>query len=279
MQKDTLFGIIGTAIGIISIILAMYFYKKSRKAKEPCWAIKSKNLIEGYNVKLDSLIVLYKGNQIENLTVSRICFWNDGKDTLERKDIETINHLRIAGKNGVMFLDVKILAQNNLSSQCNVDISDSGNYIYLDFDYIDQNQGCVIQVIHTGKLSGDIQILGDIKGVSVLQRKLTVPGWVDVTENPLIRDKHNSKLNLSRSILLNIGGSVAGAAVIYVYISYIISKIHNPALVSLPESVIVLTIFLLVYGIVSFISLTGDIRLLRSLKVTPKGLEIFNERF
>ena len=96
---------IGIYIGIIGIILgaliSLYFYRRSIRLKEPYWSIISNNLIEGYSTKVENLKVIYKGEEVNNLTISRILFWNGGRETLEKKDIETVNRIRITGKKGV----------------------------------------------------------------------------------------------------------------------------------------------------------------------------------
>ena len=67
--------IIGLSVGIVGILVGVavsyYFYRKSLRVKEPYWAVRSNNLIEGYSAKLDDLRILYKDNRIENLTIKQ----------------------------------------------------------------------------------------------------------------------------------------------------------------------------------------------------------------
>mgnify|MGYP001766436755 CR=1 FL=1 len=85
MQTD----IIGVTIGIIGIVIGIfgsyYFYRKSLREKAPCWVIRSNNLVNGFSSKVQNLQVLFKGNQVENLTISKVVFWNNGKETIKKR--------------------------------------------------------------------------------------------------------------------------------------------------------------------------------------------------
>ena len=87
-------GIIGLVLGIIGIVLSV----RSVKKKEPVYSIRSNNLISGSVSTLSNLLISYKNQKIENLTVSKILFYNRGSETLRRHDIQTINPLKISSK-------------------------------------------------------------------------------------------------------------------------------------------------------------------------------------
>ena len=56
---------------------------------------------------------------------------------------------------------------NNPSSQFDVEMSKDASNVKIVFDYLDNKQGAVIQIIHTGKNSNDIQVKGDMKGTKL----------------------------------------------------------------------------------------------------------------
>jgi hypothetical protein len=82
-------NIISISLALISIVLAYIFYRRSQRFKEPCWAIRSITLIEGYSSKVEDLEITYKNKKVENLSISRILFWNSGRETVLRQDITT----------------------------------------------------------------------------------------------------------------------------------------------------------------------------------------------
>jgi hypothetical protein len=168
MQTD----IIGVTIGILGIVIGIvvsyYFYKKSVRIKEPVYSIKSNNVISGSQSKYERLRVLYEDTEIENFTVSKILFFNQGSETITRQDIETSSPLRISCKN-CDFLDISTLQVNKPSNNFDI-LQEATERVLISFEYLDKNQGGVIQVIHTGLSSEDLEVYGDIKGVEKLSQ-------------------------------------------------------------------------------------------------------------
>jgi len=197
MNLSDILGITGIIIGIV---VSYYFYRVSKRAKEPSWSIRSNNLIEGYGSKLSDLEIRYKSQQVENLTISRVLFWNEGSETIDRNDIVAANPLRIEGLNNTRLIDTKVLSSNNPSSRFLCSLSDDKTHASLEFDYLDQDNGAVIQIFHTGTSSQDISVKGDIKGVKVLRQK-----DVEVTELPfplVVFFRKNIKHDMKRRIMI-----------------------------------------------------------------------------
>jgi len=91
-----------------------------------------------------------------------------------------------------------LIESNNLSSEFLIDLDDKSNQVKMDFDYLDQKQGVVIQVIHTGNSSNDLDLFGDIKGVKSIKRLFALPAW-------LIRiSSLGEKIRLSRKLFINL---------------------------------------------------------------------------
>jgi hypothetical protein len=173
MSIDTVLGIIGTILGVIGLITGYIFYRKSLKVKEPYYSIWSNNLIQDNVTSMSGLEVSFKGKKVDNLTVSKILFWNDGSDTIEKGDIVSTDPLRIESKYRI--LDAAIIKTNNPSNQVSVLLEKGGSSAKVTFDYLDKNNGALIQIIHTGKSSKDISITGKLKG-SVIRFYLSKNG-------------------------------------------------------------------------------------------------------
>ncbi len=264
---------ISLIIGVVGLSLAIYFQITSIRKKEPCWAVRSVNLIEGYSSKLNELKIIFKEIQIENLTISRILFWNKGKDTIERGDIETINKLRIEAENGIDFLDAKILAINNQSNQCEVKIANKGNCVNILFDYLDQKQGFVAQVVHTGKSSQDIHIVGDIKGVESIQNRLKKPKWVNYIKQSITNNIGFEKIVIVIGLVLSIISFSWGA--ICLASPLIRSVLPDSLSYLIPDYEKNISIISIVYGATLF-PMANQLRRNR-FGIAPKGLKIFNE--
>jgi hypothetical protein len=167
MDIDTVLGIVGTILGILGLITGYVFYRKSLRVKEPCWAIRSNNLIQDNISQMSGLEIEYKGHEVQTLTVSKVLFWNKGFETINRDDIVAANPLRIKCSDDVQLLDTKILSENTPSNRFSIEIDDTKSFGNMTFDYMDKDDGVIIQIIHTGTSSSDIAIVGNIKGATV----------------------------------------------------------------------------------------------------------------
>jgi hypothetical protein len=164
MNSDLLYFLLGV---LVTIIFSYYFYKKGLRIKEPVYSIKSVNWISGSTSTLKNLSISYLDRKVESLTVSKILFYNRGSETIHRQDIETIDRLNITSTK-YEILSADVLQANNPSNKFQIDYDEPKNYIFFEFDYLDKNQGAIIEIIHTGLSSEDLNISGDIKGVQRL---------------------------------------------------------------------------------------------------------------
>jgi hypothetical protein len=133
------------------------------------YSIKSYNVISDYSSIYENLTVSYKDEKVENFTVSKVLFHNRGAVTLNRDDINTRNRLRIEVKSGNI-LDATVLQENNPSSDFKVSLDRVNKMVMIDFDYLNQYQGAVIEVIYTGLSSNGLDVVGDMKEVKGLRR-------------------------------------------------------------------------------------------------------------
>src|SRR6266498_2492258 len=165
MNIDTILGITGTILGVLGLIFGYIFYRKSLRVKEPYYSIWSNNLIQDSIANMSGLEVIYKGHKVDNLTVSKVLFWNDGYDTIESEDIVSTDPLRIDSVSQI--LDGTVIKANNPSNQIIATVAANGASVHIAFDYLDKNDGAIIQVVHTGKSSSDLTLKGKLKGSSI----------------------------------------------------------------------------------------------------------------
>jgi len=274
MKEDLVGEIIGVLGILIGFVVSYYFYYRSKREKSPCWAIKSNNLISGFESELPDLQVLFKAKNLKNLTISKILLWNDGNETISSQDLETINPLRIISKDDAEILDVKVLQINNKSSQITTKVDENNNQIKINFDYLDKNQGAVFQVIHTGLSSNDLCIVGDIKGVLSFNKKGDYPNWIKLIskKNPSKKDsiKKTSKFGIISGFIYILLG-------ILNYFFYPLIPKSNIFVTDMDKQVnlIIISTFFILTGL--FMFYTGFI-LSRNENIAPKGLESFNEK-
>ena len=246
--QHPLFGITSLIVGVLSLVLAYVFYRLSGRTKEPRWAINSNNLISGFSKKLPNLDIKYSGKNVENLTISRLMFWNAGTETIDQTDIADADPVRIVPVGQTKILDVELLKANSEPSRFLISRAPDGA-AHLEFDFLDKDQGAVVQVIHTGTSSKDIVLTGTIKGAGSPMRK-------DVK---IVK----SRVNL---IAENLYPATAGLVCLYFSVRYFRDYLDGK------DAPVIAALYFL--GFIIF-----GLPLYRNVTVArvPKGLEIYGE--
>lgn len=174
MITDTIIGIVGGAI--VGLIITHVYYRLQKRRRELCWSEDNTNLIKGYSSLFEKLEIQYEGQQIENLTVSKIAFWNNGNETIDHEDIAIPPYIwpRIED---TKILDVQVVAASTVGNRFEAINMPDHFIIALKFDYLDPQQGAVIQVIHTSVAIAPLMVGGEVKGVKDIQFKSKRPDF------------------------------------------------------------------------------------------------------
>lgn len=180
-------GVAGVILAIVSIAVSWYLW--GADTKKPVWVSRRVRLVEDYHATLPELEVLYRREPVRNLSVTYIAFWNAGRQTIRRSDLNVSNshRLSIVATHGSTMeaskiLDAKVIEINNPATAPTVEIDDARTRARLDFQYLDKDNGCVLRVLHTGGPGSHITIKGEIQGVSTIRRVLP-DVWDHVTRS------------------------------------------------------------------------------------------------
>lgn len=174
-------GFIIGAVALVGMIIIWYI---SKKEKKPVYTIGSHNLIQDFSSKLSNLVIHYNDENVKNLTVSKISFWNEGRDTINYADIAPVKPIIIASNEGIKILEISIIYSIEPANRFQLIEIERYKQYNLTFDYVDKNQGVVIQVVHDGK-GDNIKLTGLIKGTyGIKYRKLKVVHRVRVKRLP-----------------------------------------------------------------------------------------------
>jgi hypothetical protein len=170
-----------------SLVLALVFYLKGKRDKEPHWSIQTVNLFKDYSGTVAGLDIQYLGDKVRDLSVSKIAFWNHGALTIDLADLVPADRLRLEARGKGRILSTKLISTNNKASQPLLSASLEKDQAFLQFEYLDRGQGFVIQVIHEGTSSNDLDLKGAIKGVTRI-RKIDLDEFINKTKAG--RSKH-----------------------------------------------------------------------------------------
>lgn len=158
--------IVGVA-GLLSFLVALTVFFPA--AKRPLYVVKSFNLINDSSSTIDNLEIKYRTcnaekecqrEDIEQLTVSRILFWNGGREKIDKTDVDD-NPITIeAGVNQQnKILKAEIIETSN--SKANIRLNPQTNNIL--FSFLDRKNTILIEVIHTGLSDEDIVLSGYVE--------------------------------------------------------------------------------------------------------------------
>lgn len=155
---------ITTTFTIIGIPLTIYTYFKSKKEKSLKFEIKSNNIFKNFESIIENVKVTCENKNISTLTITKVLMWCNGKETIYDTDIATQMPLIIKTREDKDILEAKVISSNNLAN--NVHLEKLENNLYkINFEFLDNKDGFIIQVVHTGSNSNDIIVDGKIKGI------------------------------------------------------------------------------------------------------------------
>lgn len=157
-------NIIFLLLTIFSIVIAFYFYFKAKKEKSPVFNKQTIRLLQPKLAKLKNIEIKYVGQVINNLSLTRLAFWNSGKESIRKEDIPINDPLQIVTVGEVKIYDVEIDFENKVNNFFVEKIND--NLISISFDFIDFNEGVILNVYHSGFDSKELAINGTLIGAN-----------------------------------------------------------------------------------------------------------------
>lgn len=149
-------------LAIVSFIYAIVCQHQNKEKKEFSYCLKFNNLIQQKKSDFDKLLITYNGQMVEDLCVSRFTVWNSGNRTLNSTDIVDSKELTISVSDKCKILDTDLIYCSEETNKFSLKVVDEST-VKLLFEYVDVNDGLVVQIIHTGS-DDDIRIDCKIKG-------------------------------------------------------------------------------------------------------------------
>lgn len=268
------FNIITLLLAIIGIVLSFYFYFKSKKNKIPIYIARSINLVRESIKKIETVEILYAGNKIENLSITKVAIWNDGRDTISFVDVAHADPLKICIDKEYDILDAEILFQRNSANDFNLLISNDKKSVLIKFDFFDFEEGVIIQLAHTGNSSDDIKLLGTIKSVKKILRK-SLLNSIFPRISTFLKISGDSKVK-RRTVLNVIGLTVTLVGVFIFSLPLILPKLPS-GVINPPDGERSSFFKYLPFSLTGLLYVWTGVRFLK--RRIPKGFDIFDEEF
>jgi len=167
-EGNPMLNFISFLIGVIGIILAFIFYYKSLREKKPTFNMITFGLIDNKLSTINNLEIKYNANLVKNLSLTKVAFWNSGKESIRKSDIATNDQLRIVAKNVIIYgFEIIIYSEVNeiITTLINEEL------INISFEFLNQNDGIVLNIYHSGNKNEDLKLEGTFIG----SKKLSEP--------------------------------------------------------------------------------------------------------
>ncbi|MDA3898410.1 MAG: hypothetical protein PF482_19915 [Desulfobacteraceae bacterium] len=161
------FSIISFIVAVIGVCLTIYYYRKGRRLKEVSYSIQSNTLMRDLTDEFPKLAISFDDNDITALTITQVAIWNSGTESIREADISKSDPLRIPLPEGSKLLDYNFKKTVNNANQFSIRHCEQKHSIIISFEYVDQNDGVIINFIHSGSTQ-DTEIFGSIIGVPKL---------------------------------------------------------------------------------------------------------------
>jgi hypothetical protein len=148
----------GLALGVVGLIATI----RAQRVRRPVYAIREQRLVTAAVSALPGLAITFGGHPVENLTVTRIAFWNAGSETISKEDVPPLDPIRISATAPAEILDATVLTVTDAVNDCRL-VQETGDFHVL-FEYLDHQEGLLMQIIHTGATDKSISVSGRTKG-------------------------------------------------------------------------------------------------------------------
>lgn len=149
-------------------IVAFYLTYKSVPQKVLKFSLSHNNLISSGKASLPNLKIIYAGTNVDQVTVTKVTFWNSSFPTITEQDIIKAAPLSISARE-CDILEITVLNGEDSANQIKVKLVDEKT-AHIFFDYLDRKEGGVIQIVHTGDRDS-IDVSRKIKGGKILLKK------------------------------------------------------------------------------------------------------------
>ncbi len=192
--QNTWFQVGAYVIGFTGTVIGVYSLKK--KKIKPVFIMRSTGLLQESISNIDGLKIEFDNHLVGNLTVTNVAIWNAGRKTLHQSDISTNEIISIRPKDGINVYRHSILKESNRSNGFTVKTNADNTALEIDFEYMDNNEGIAIQLVHNGTSSIDIDVFGSIKGYGRIKShesefKTTV--MTNILESPIGKLRPNKE--------------------------------------------------------------------------------------
>jgi hypothetical protein len=149
---------------LVGVLLAVYFYRDSIRAPHLTYYVHPARTTVVKAGQASALSVGFKGKEISSdVTAVQIAVWNAGKEPIRSADVLT--PVEIVMEGSIPILESTLRKVSRDITHVSIDDSEiSAGKLRLNWRILEQNDGCVIQVIYAGTFDANLSVVGAVVG-------------------------------------------------------------------------------------------------------------------
>jgi len=178
-------------IGIISLVLYFYQFKKARNFSKLNYAKKSHNIIHNFSSPINKLVLKFGEKPIETLTITFLAIWNNADNPIYSSDLLKTVPISIRTIDNSEILDVQTVFFSNKSNSFNI-TNISKNFFKITFKYLKKKEGILLKIFHTGADSESIVANCSIKDGEN-------PSLVEFSDKLTVKNNKEKKVQFTRN--------------------------------------------------------------------------------
>lgn len=159
---------IGFVTGVAGLPCAFYFYFRGKKERRPFLASESVGLVDGVSDKFP-LELTYDGVRVNRVTVTRLYFWNHGRESIRRSDLIEAAPVGAVFPQGCRILTAQTIAVTDSAcgfAEPRIVMTEAGSKVLFDFDHLNASDGAAVQVVHDGGVCLNPEPCGKVIGTT-----------------------------------------------------------------------------------------------------------------
>jgi hypothetical protein len=162
LDINDILNILSLLLTSVSVLLAIYFYKKSKNYKSVICSIWSTSLLSPPLTLVPNLKFIFEEREIKDLTLSTVGIWNGSSSAIERKHIATNAPLSIEFDKE--FEVLKVIKEYESNTGNNFQLTHHNSKYILTFDFFNPREGAIIKIIHTAPPNKKLKVSGYMIG-------------------------------------------------------------------------------------------------------------------
>lgn len=168
-MSDHAIGVLGLVVGVFGIFVGLgagyYFYIKARERVIPRYLLNYGPLLGQTSDAARRVSFLFDGEKIENLNRCLLVLWNKGSRTLLRSAVVESDRIRIVFPEKATALGAGVVKSTRAAIALGGSIDEDGRSVVVDFDFLDKDDGGVIEILYQGDPGCRPVVTGSIRGV------------------------------------------------------------------------------------------------------------------